>query len=84
MKLKTWDSSVKIRAAHEVVAAGAAELALLVVQLVAASRAPAPVFPGTVVRGGRGGFTGLGGGWLRSWVLGRVGGLHAVGVRRRD
>ena len=38
--------SIKIRTAHEVIAARAAELALLVVQFVAAARAPAPVFAG--------------------------------------
>ncbi len=37
-------ASVKIRAAHEVVAAWAAELALLVFQLMPAARTPAPVF----------------------------------------
>ena len=39
---------VEIGAAHEVVAAGAAEFALLVVQFVAALRAPAPVFAGGI------------------------------------
>ena len=46
--------SVEVGAAHEVVAAGAAELALLVVEFVAAARTPTPVFAGAVGFRGRG------------------------------
>ena len=51
--------SIKVRAAHEVMAAGAAELALLVVQLVSALRTPAPVFALRAV-GGNGALGGSG------------------------
>lgn len=38
------DGSIKIRATHKVVAPGAAQLAFLIVQFMAASGTPAPVF----------------------------------------
>ena len=44
-------SSVKIRAAHEVVAAWAAELALLVLQFMRTAWAPAPIFPPRLPQG---------------------------------
>ena len=43
--------SVKIRTTHEVVTARAAQLALLIVQFMAATGAPAPVFAGWIARG---------------------------------
>ena len=52
--------SVEIRTAHEVVAARAAELALLVVQFMAAARAPTPVFARNL-----GGVDGTG--WVLDW-----------------
>ena len=45
---------IKIRAAHEIMAARAAQLALFVDQLMAALRTPAPVLAGNVVVGRRG------------------------------
>jgi hypothetical protein len=66
--------SVEIGAAHEIMAAGAAEFAFFVVEFVAATGTPAPMFAGEVGGGKRawgGGVLGLGLGWV-VW-LGRHG-----------
>jgi hypothetical protein len=72
--------SVEVRATHEVVAARAAELALLVVQFVAATRTPAPVFARRRINVGGGG-TGWGA-WIRRRVdlshAGRIAGKRPV------
>lgn len=60
--------SVKIRAAHEVVAARAAELALLVLQFMPAARTPAPVFAVARLRFRRRGFR-LHLALVRLWIL---------------
>src|ERR1700761_747491 len=50
--------SVEVRAAHEIIAARAAELAFLIVQFVAALKAITPVFA-RIIRNGDGAFAGL-------------------------
>jgi hypothetical protein len=61
--------SIEIRAAHEIMAAGAAKFAFFVVQFVAAAGTPAPVFAGDVgVRDGTGGQENFGlGGQMALW-----------------
>ena len=44
------NQSVKIRATHEVMTARATELALFIMQFVAATGAPAPVFAASIAR----------------------------------
>lgn len=79
--------SVKIRATHEIVTSWTPELALFIVQFMAATRAPFPILPGNIRArlgfggDGRGGWNG---GWPGFWLFwhGRErSGFRAVRVR---